>query len=121
MANLKSAGGKLSNPNTYSYAWTVDGTQIANASGVGKKAIIVASSAGGSTNTMSIFDAKDNSLWMKFTACGSTYSNICIFRGVGPSVVTAKDGVIYASARSGKPVLPTAPGYSACWKMGWRM
>ena len=43
MANLKSAGGKLSNPNTYSYAWTVDGTQIANASGVGKKAIMVAS------------------------------------------------------------------------------
>lgn len=43
MANLKSASGKLSNPNTYSYAWTVDGTQIANSSGVGKKAIIVAS------------------------------------------------------------------------------
>lgn len=43
MANLKSASGKSFTPNTYSYAWTVDGTQIANSSGIGKSAIMVAS------------------------------------------------------------------------------
>ncbi|MDO8593767.1 MAG: hypothetical protein Q7R59_02635 [bacterium] len=43
MANLKDAGGKSASPTTYSYAWTVDGVQIANSSGIGKSAIIVAS------------------------------------------------------------------------------
>ena len=43
MANLKNVGGRSFDPNTYSYAWTVDGARIANSSGVGKKAIIVAS------------------------------------------------------------------------------
>lgn len=43
MASLKDAGGKSASPTTYSYAWTVDGTQIANSSGIGKSAIIVAS------------------------------------------------------------------------------
>ncbi|MEK7515904.1 MAG: hypothetical protein AAB555_03225 [Patescibacteria group bacterium] len=43
MANLKNAGGKSSSPTKYSYSWTVDGTQIANSSGIGKSAIVVAS------------------------------------------------------------------------------
>ena len=43
MANLKNAGGKSSSPTTYSYSWTVDGMRIANSSGIGKSAIIVAS------------------------------------------------------------------------------
>lgn len=43
MANLKNANGTAFNPTKYSYAWTVDGTQIANSSGIGKSAIIVAS------------------------------------------------------------------------------
>ena len=43
MADLKDANGRMSSPTTYSYAWTVDGVQIANSSGIGKEAIIVAS------------------------------------------------------------------------------
>lgn len=43
MANLKNADGTASSPTKYSYAWTVDGVQIANSSGIGKSAIIVAS------------------------------------------------------------------------------
>ena len=43
MANLKDAGGKALNPNLLSYAWVVNDTQIANASGIGKQAIMVAS------------------------------------------------------------------------------
>ncbi len=43
VASFKDAGGKTLDPATLSYAWTVDGAQIANASGIGKEAIIVAS------------------------------------------------------------------------------
>ncbi|MCR4333442.1 MAG: hypothetical protein NUV60_00230 [Patescibacteria group bacterium] len=43
MANLRSAGGGSLNPTALSYIWTVDGAQIANSSGIGKAAIIVAS------------------------------------------------------------------------------
>lgn len=43
MATLKDAGDKALNPETLSYAWTVDGTQIANISGIGKETIMVAS------------------------------------------------------------------------------
>lgn len=43
MANLKTAGGKSFDPATVSYLWTVDDTQIANSSGIGKSAIMVAS------------------------------------------------------------------------------
>ena len=43
VANLKGQNGKTMSPSTYSYSWTVDGTQIANSSGVGKSTIIVAS------------------------------------------------------------------------------
>lgn len=43
IANLRSASGKAVNPSTLSYSWTVDGTQIANSSGIGKSAVIVAS------------------------------------------------------------------------------
>lgn len=43
MANLQGAKGEMFNPSTLAYSWTVDGAQIANASGIGKTAIIVAS------------------------------------------------------------------------------
>jgi hypothetical protein len=43
MANLKNASGKSLDPSVLSYAWTVDGTQIANSSGIGKEVVIVAS------------------------------------------------------------------------------
>lgn len=43
MANLRDARGKTIDPANLSYAWTVDNAQIANSSGIGKSAIIVAS------------------------------------------------------------------------------
>lgn len=43
MANLRNASGKMSDPAALSYSWTVDGAQVASASGIGKRAIIVAS------------------------------------------------------------------------------
>lgn len=43
VANLRSATGRAINPTTLSYSWTVDGTQIANSSGIGKASIMVAS------------------------------------------------------------------------------
>ncbi|MCX6787024.1 MAG: hypothetical protein NTY93_00660 [Candidatus Kaiserbacteria bacterium] len=43
MANLQGAKGEIIDPAVLSYSWTVDDTQIANASGIGKQAIIVAS------------------------------------------------------------------------------
>ena len=43
MANLRDANGKVSNPLTNSYSWSVDGMQIMNASGIGKESVIVAS------------------------------------------------------------------------------
>lgn len=43
MANLKNASGNALNPKSLAYSWIVDGTRIANSSGIGKEAIIVAS------------------------------------------------------------------------------
>lgn len=43
VANLRGANGKAIDPNSLSYAWTVDGTAIANSSGIGRAATIVAS------------------------------------------------------------------------------
>lgn len=43
VANLKNASGKSLNPGSLAYAWTVDGTQIANSSGIGRESILVAS------------------------------------------------------------------------------
>lgn len=43
LANLRTAGGSAISPAAVSYAWTVDGTQMANSSGIGKSALIVAS------------------------------------------------------------------------------
>jgi hypothetical protein len=43
MANLQDAKGNALDPLTLSYAWTVDDTQMADSSGIGKNAIIVAS------------------------------------------------------------------------------
>lgn len=43
VANLKNANGTPLEPATLAYLWTVDGVQIANSSGIGKEAILVAS------------------------------------------------------------------------------
>lgn len=43
VANLRSASGAALSPAALSYAWTVDDTRIADASGIGKSAIMVAS------------------------------------------------------------------------------
>lgn len=43
LAQIADAGGKIIDPATLSYSWTVDGAQIANSSGIGKSAVIVAS------------------------------------------------------------------------------
>ncbi len=54
MASLKDSGGKSSSPTKYSYAWTVDDTRIANSSGIGKSAIIVASPLQYRSRTVSV-------------------------------------------------------------------
>lgn len=43
LAGFRDASGKTLDPASLSYAWTVDGTRIANSSGIGKQVIIVAS------------------------------------------------------------------------------
>ena len=43
VANLSSASGKSIAPQDVSYVWTVDGQQLANASGIGKDALVVSS------------------------------------------------------------------------------
>ncbi len=43
VADLRTASGKPLNPADLSYLWTVDGTHIANASGIGKDALVVGS------------------------------------------------------------------------------
>ncbi len=43
LANFKNASGVALAPSTLSYAWTVDGMQIADSSGIGKQAVVVAS------------------------------------------------------------------------------
>jgi hypothetical protein len=42
VANVRGADGRAIGPSALSYSWTVDGTQIANSSGIGKSAIVVA-------------------------------------------------------------------------------
>jgi hypothetical protein len=43
IANIADAKGASIDPSTLSYTWTVDGAQIANSSGIGKAALVVAS------------------------------------------------------------------------------
>ena len=54
MANLKSAGGRSIAPTALSYSWTVDGTQIANSSGIGKRSIMVAAPLQYRSRTVSV-------------------------------------------------------------------
>lgn len=54
VASMKDAGGKTIDPTTLSYTWTVDGTQIANSSGIGKQAVIVASPLQYRSRTVSV-------------------------------------------------------------------
>jgi len=60
VARLKDAGGKTSGPTTYSYAWTVDGVKMANASGIGRSALIVASPLQYRTREVSIVVKNSN-------------------------------------------------------------
>lgn len=63
LANLRDAGGKTASSATYSYAWSVDGVQIANSSGIGKSAIIVASPSQYRTRAVSlVVTSSDSSL-----------------------------------------------------------
>jgi hypothetical protein len=43
VASFADAKGVVANPSTYSYVWTIDGTEIADSSGIGKSSIIVSS------------------------------------------------------------------------------
>lgn len=43
VANIADAGGRTLDPATLSYSWSVDNVQIANSSGIGKSAVVVAS------------------------------------------------------------------------------
>jgi len=43
MADLRTGAGKRLDPTTLAYSWVVDGVQIGNASGIGKRALIVES------------------------------------------------------------------------------
>ncbi|MBI2409916.1 hypothetical protein HYV30_02630 [Candidatus Kaiserbacteria bacterium] len=43
IANLRDGSGRMLAPNTLSYSWTVDGTNLASASGIGKSSLMVVS------------------------------------------------------------------------------
>jgi hypothetical protein len=43
VANMKTAKGAVYSPSALAYSWTVDGTRLANSSGIGKNTIIVSS------------------------------------------------------------------------------
>jgi hypothetical protein len=63
VASLRGAGGAALSPNALSYAWTVDDTRIANSSGIGKTAIIVASPMQYRTRNVSVIvTSSDGSL-----------------------------------------------------------
>ncbi|MDP1689975.1 MAG: hypothetical protein Q8L52_02115 [bacterium] len=63
VANLRNAGGTPLDPSTLSYAWTVDDTRIADSSGIGKSAVIVASPLPYRARTVSVAVAsQDGSL-----------------------------------------------------------
>ncbi len=54
LANFADASGRTIDPSTLSYGWTVDGTEIANSSGIGKQSVIVASPVQYRTRTVSV-------------------------------------------------------------------
>ena len=54
VANFKDAAGKTLDPASLSYAWTVDGTLIADSSGIGRETIIVTSPLKYRTRTVSV-------------------------------------------------------------------
>ena len=63
MANFRTTGGTALDPSTLSYKWTVDDTQIANSSGIGKNVVIVASPLQYRARTVSVAIAsRDGSL-----------------------------------------------------------
>jgi hypothetical protein len=54
LANFADASGRTIDPSTLSYDWTVDGTEIANSSGIGKQSVIVASPVQYRTRNVSV-------------------------------------------------------------------
>ncbi len=97
IANLKNSGGKTIDPANLSYAWTVDGVQIANSSGIGKSAIIVSSPLQYRARTISVaVGSQDGSL-----AGGASLS----LTAVDPSVRIYENdpllGILYGRALSG--------------------
>ena len=63
VANFRTTGGTALDPSTLSYKWTVDDTQIANSSGIGKNVVIVASPLQYRARTVSVAIAsRDGSL-----------------------------------------------------------
>ncbi len=63
VANVRDGNGRVLDPSALSYAWTVNGTNIASASGIGKDAIIVASPLQYRESTVSVaVESQDGSL-----------------------------------------------------------
>lgn len=60
VANIRDASGKAIPASSLSYTWTVDDTQVANASGVGKEAVIVASPLQYRTRSVSVVVRSQN-------------------------------------------------------------
>ena len=54
VANLRTALGKAIDPATLAYTWTVDSTTLANSSGIGKQALLVATPLQYRTRTVSV-------------------------------------------------------------------
>jgi len=63
VANFQDVKGKTVDPSTLSYLWTVDGTQIADSSGIGREAVLVASPLEYRSRTVSVaITSQDGSL-----------------------------------------------------------
>lgn len=98
VANLKNASGKVFDPKALSYSWTVNGTKIANSSGIGKTTIIVASPLQYRAGTVSVsVTNQDGNL-----AGGAAFS----LTAVGPSIRIYENdpllGILYDHALSGR-------------------
>ncbi len=67
-ASLRDGNGRMLDPSALSYTWTVNGTQISSASGIGKDAIIVASPLQYRESTVSVAVANQSG---SVTGCAS--------------------------------------------------
>ena len=104
IANLRGAKGQIIDSSALSYAWTVDDTQIANASGIGKQAITVASPLQYRSRSVSVaITSQDGSL-----VGGASLS----LTALDPSVRLYKNdpllGILYDHALSGSYAISAA-------------